>query len=233
MIANALRARIATYAVDMKRSNPIFYKAEDGTLTSTQIARYLANVHHLLLHTPIYLTRAQVRALAVGNEALARHYEDKRGEEAGHEAWAEHDIARVTELLPAPVNRDVAPAVNDLVAYIARIIEEDPCLYLAYILFVEQLTVMGGPEWLRLLEERCGIPRSSMTVVGKHAELDREHVEEALDCIDALVGDPRRLPRMREVIETSIALFDRFCIQVTEVKHDGARPGSPLHSSAA
>ena len=33
MIANALRAQIAEYASDMQRSNPLFYKAENGTVT--------------------------------------------------------------------------------------------------------------------------------------------------------------------------------------------------------
>jgi pyrroloquinoline quinone (PQQ) biosynthesis protein C len=235
MIANALRAQIAEYAAAMRRSNPIFYKAEDGTLTSGQIARYLANVHHLILHTPIYLDRARDRARALGDEPLAMHYQHKKGEEAGHEVWAERDIAQVSPRVAAPIRLDVAPAVRDLVAYLAAIIDEDPALYLAYILFVEQLTVLGGPEWLELLETRCGIPRTSMTVVGNHAELDREHVEEALEIIDDLVGDPRKLPRLREVIDQSSAYYDRFCAEVTETTHDDARQlrDAPRHVSAA
>jgi pyrroloquinoline quinone (PQQ) biosynthesis protein C len=82
-------------------------------------------------------------------------------------------------------------------------------------LFAEYLTVLLGPPWLALLEERCGIPQSSMTVIANHAEEDRHHVEEALDEIDALVADPRKLRRMREVLLDSCGHFDRFCEEVT------------------
>jgi hypothetical protein len=214
MIANALRAQIADYAVEMRRSNPLFFKAEDGTLTPGHIARYLANVHYLIVHTPIYLVRARDRARGLGLEALAQHYDHKKGEEVGHEEWAERDLSRVSPL--APAKREVASTMRDLVAYIATIIDEDPTLYLAYILFAEHLMVVGGGEWLELLETRCGIPRTSMTVVGNHVELDREHVEEALDSIDDLVGDPQKLPRMRQVIADTIAHFERFCADVTQ-----------------
>ena len=52
---------------------------------------------------------------------------------------------------------------------------------------------MIGPRWLALLEERCGVPQSSMTAVGNHVELDREHAEEGFAVIDDLVGDPKML----------------------------------------
>jgi hypothetical protein len=234
MIANALRAQIAEYAVEMRRSNPLFYKAEDGSMTSANITRYLANVHYLIVHTPIHLGRARDRARAVGDERLAVHFEHKKGEEIGHEEWAERDISRVSPLLAVPVKREVTSSMRDMVSYIASVIDEDPTLYLAYILFAEHLMVVGGAEWLQLLEERCGIPRQAMTVVGNHVELDREHVEEALDSIDDLVGDPRKLPRMRRVIEETIAHFERFCAEVTETRHDDRASRSVArHISAA
>ena len=114
-------------------------------------------------------------------------------------------------------------------------IDDDPALYLAYILFAEQLVVILGPEWLELLEARCGIPRSSMTVIGNHAELDKEHVESALEEIDDLVGDPRKLPRMRDALRRSIGFFDRFCVEVTGEEHDADRTDreAAKHVSAA
>jgi pyrroloquinoline quinone (PQQ) biosynthesis protein C len=220
----------------MRRSNPLFYKAEDGTLTSRNISQYLANVHYLITHTPIHLARARDRARAVGDEPLAKHYSHKMGEEVGHDEWAERDISRVAPLLAAPVKREVSASMRTLVEYVAGVIDEDPTLYLAYILFTEHLMVVGGAEWLQLLEERCGIPRSAMTVVGNHVELDREHVEEALETIDDLVGDPRKLPRMRRVIEETISLFERFCVEVTETEapHDNRpAPSASRHVSAA
>jgi hypothetical protein len=218
MIANALRVEIERYAVRMKRSNRLFTKAEDGTFTSETMVNYLTNVRHLVWHGQLYIVRARERALAVSDERLARHYEQKRGEELGHEAWADRDIRRVSAVSTVQVPTGVLPSVHDLVTFLAAVVDEDPALYLSYMLFAEYLIVLLGPEWLQMLEERCGIPRSSMTVIGNHIELDREHVEEALDQIDALVGDPRKLPRMREVLVDVLAYFDRFCAEVTEEK---------------
>jgi len=70
-----------------------------------------------------------------------------------------------------------------------------------------------------------------MTVVGNHIELDRDHVEAALDEIDALVADPTKLPRMREVLLDSFAHFDRFCAEVTSLRD--ASYGSGLSRDAA
>jgi hypothetical protein len=74
-----------------------------------------------------------------------------------------------------------------------------------------------------------------MTVIGNHIELDREHVEEALDQIDALVANPRKLPRMRQVLAQTLTYFDRFCADVTEEKSRSAWISSDAerHVSAA
>jgi hypothetical protein len=73
-----------------------------------------------------------------------------------------------------------------------------------------------------------------MTVVANHAELDREHVQEALDEIDELVGDPRKLPRMRAVLLESMTRFDRFCAEITEERtHDARASRASQHVSAA
>jgi hypothetical protein len=155
------------------------------------------------------------------------HYEEKRVEELGHEKWADGDIANLTDGVLSPARADVVPAVHELVRFLTETIDEDPPLYLSYILFVEYLTVLLGPEWLLLLEQRCGIPRSSMTVIGNHVEADQGHVEEALDRIDALVGEPDKLPRMREILIQSMRHFDRLCAQVTL---DPARESRTSHA---
>jgi len=182
MIANALRVEIERYAARMKRSNPLFWKAEDGTFTSECMVNYLTNVRHLVWHGQLYIGRAGERALAVGDAALAKHYQHKRREEAGHEAWADRDIQRVSAASMGPVNPDVLPSVHGLVAFLATTID----------------------------------------------------VEEALDQIDALVGDPRKLPRMRAVLLDVLAYFDRFCAEVTEERHETwVSPDVERHVSAA
>jgi hypothetical protein len=227
MIADALRAEIELYAVRMRQSNPLFRLAEEGTLTKEHMTRYLANVHHLLLRTPIHLVRARDRARALDDAKLAEHYENKLTEEKGHNEWAEQDMKSMAPPSVAPESStsprgEVLRSIGELVTHNASIIDEDPSLYLAYILFAEYLIVLLGPEWLELLEERCGIPRSQMTAIGNHAELDRGHAEEAFEQIDLLVRDPRKLPRMRQVLVDTIALFDTFSAEVTGTRdsHD-------------
>jgi hypothetical protein len=220
MIGDALRSEIDRYAVEMRRSNPLFLKAEDGSFTAQCVARYLANIHHLICYTPVYLARARDRARALGDERLAAHYQHKLGEEEGHDAWAERDIQRISKQARLSVKREGLPAICELIEYLGRLIDEEPALYLSYVLFAEHLIVIVGPDWLRLLEERCGIPRSSMTVVANHVELDKDHVEEALESIDDLVGDPRKLPKMRDALLRSLSYFDRFCAEVTAEELD-------------
>jgi pyrroloquinoline quinone (PQQ) biosynthesis protein C len=229
MIADALNCEIRAYVARMREVNPLFSKAEAGALTTSTMSLYLANIRYLIGHTVPFLGRARELAANAGDVALAAHYGHKLAEETGHEQWAEDDLARMRQH-GATATAEVLPAMRALVQFTSRIIDEDPVLYLAYILQTEQIISEIGPEWLRLLEERCGIPRQCVSVVDHHAELDREHTDEALELIDELVGDPRKLPRMREVVVESIALFQRFCEELTAGAEDAR---SMDHASVA
>jgi hypothetical protein len=222
MLGDALRVHIEAFAAAAKDRNALYVKAIDGQLTPAHLARYLANIHQLVLHTPVHLRRARAEAARRGDASLAAHFERRLGEEEGHDVWAARDLQRLGSDTRRPPHA-VAEGMRALLAFIARTIDEDPALYLAYILFAEYLTVLMGPAWLELLEERCGIPRAAMSVIGNHAELDKEHVQEALEEIDDLVGDPAKLPRLRSVLDETFVLFDRFCDDVTstpEIPHE-------------
>lgn len=231
MIADALRLEIERYSVRMRRSNPLYSRAADGTLTADHVARYLTAIHSLVLHTPVHLKDAEARARACGAVGLATHFREKLGEEQGHDEWAANDLNAVASRA-ASTTPAVHPEMQQLIAFIEHVIERDPELYLAYILFAEYLTVLLGAEWLDLLESRCGIPKRSMSVIGNHAELDKRHVGEALATIDALVAEPRKLPAMREVVTTAMARFDSFCRGILE-ETDGALRAFPARAPAA
>ena len=102
----------------------------------------------------------------------------------------------------------------------------------AYILFVEYVTVLLGPEFVRLAEQRCGIPRAALSVIANHVELDVAHVEEGVDAIDDLVEDPADLAPMQAVLKESIVWFDRLCAEVVDPAHvwtpavDPSRPAA-------
>ncbi|HEY4117200.1 MAG TPA: hypothetical protein VGM56_05070 [Byssovorax sp.] len=211
MIAAALRDDIQRYAHEMRGENRLFVGAARGVLTRTTITLYLANLHELICNSQRHLRVARDTALARGLLDLAAYYAEKCVEEQGHDAWAVADMSRVA---PKSARGAVLPATRERIERLDAIIEEDPELYLTYTLFAEYVTVLLGGDWLDLLEANCGIPRTSMTVVRNHVDLDKEHVAEALERIDALVSDPRKITRMRQVLRESFALFDRFGAEI-------------------
>ncbi|HEX5035315.1 MAG TPA: hypothetical protein VFW62_12620, partial [bacterium] len=101
-----------------------------------------------------------------------------------------------------------------LVEYIGQVIEQDPLLYLTYVLFSEYFTVIAGPEWLALLEKNCGIPASSMSVVGKHSELDKEHTREDIDVIDRLMNPSVKPDQAVEVLDRAFGFYESFAARV-------------------
>jgi hypothetical protein len=210
MIGDALRLEIEQYAAAMRTSNALYTRAAEGRLSRAHLSCYLSNVRALVGSTIPHLDRAVQRSRALGLSSLAAHYVHKAEEEVGHEAWAERDLKR----LNAVRDVDLLPSMKAILAANESTIDEDPSLYLAYILFSEYLIVLLGGEWLALLEDRCGIPIAAMTVVGNHVELDRGHTEEALDHIDTLVADPRKLDRMRAVVRGAIRRFEEFSAAV-------------------
>ncbi|HEY8428819.1 MAG TPA: hypothetical protein VIL20_10610 [Sandaracinaceae bacterium] len=210
MIAEVLKSDIERYAEAMPRHNALYVGALEGRITPEMASYYVFNVRHLVRQTQVHLQRARERALELGDAALAAHWGDKQIEERGHDRWADDDLERLRGCFGIEPNGEYSPALLEMIRRNEEIIERDPALYLAYALFAEYLVVLLGPSWLALLEERCGIPASMFSIVGKHADLDREHTSEGLEAIDALVTDPAKLGPMREVLRERFALFDRF-----------------------
>ncbi len=233
MIGNALRVDIERYASTFGLENPLGSAARGGRLGAGHIVAYLASIRFLLAHTPIHLKRACDESTRLGMVALSNHFRAKLEEEVGHEAWAVRDIQRVTSSMSDPGRPEVLPSMERMVRYIESLIDRNPMLYLSYILFAEHITVLVGPELLDALEERCGVPRSSMSAIGNHVELDREHVEEGIEAIDDLVGEPSMLVPMREAVARSIEIFESFCQEVAHGSRGSARPVPSVHVSAA
>ena len=97
-------------------------------------------------------------------------------------------------------------AVRDL----ERAIVARPASYLAYILFAEYITVLMGPVWVDALREHCAVPAEALSVVSRHADLDREHVAECVSEFDALLA-PSDAPGAFETLAMSMAHFEAFC----------------------
>lgn len=209
MIGNALRIDIEGYAGSID-GNAIFAAASAGKVTREMMVRYMGGLHYLLTFTPIHLTLARDRARAMGDGPLADHFQHKLEEEVGHDAWAENDLS----VLRGKAERtDVMDAAKAMARNTERLINDNPALYLAYIAFVEYMTVMLGPRLLSLLEQRSGIAQTSMTAIGNHIELDREHAEEGFSVMDDLLADPKLLAPMREALESVMACYEAYCAE--------------------
>jgi hypothetical protein len=233
MIANALRLDIERYAEGVRRKNPLFTKAVEGTLTPGHVASYLENVRYLIQHNCQSIAIAQNRARDMGDLELADHYAHRLAEEEGHDAWAEEDLATLAPRLSTPPSGNILASMVELVTYVQSRARALPTALLAYLLFGEYLTVIIGPDWLRVLEERCGVGSGGMTVIAKHAELDRGHVEHALEEIDDLVEDPAMLGPMRDLLQGTMARFDDFCAEVTLDEHGSVSGSTRREASAA
>ncbi len=210
MIGNALRIDIEQWA-GKSEHNVLFSTTRAGKLTKEMMARYLNALHFMLTLTPVHLVKARDKAYALGDEQLAAHFQHKLGDEVGHDAWADDDLRSLNAQRAAKT--EVMASARSLALSLESAIDAQPARYLAYIAFVEYMTVLVGPRWLTDLEERCGIPRSSMTAVANHVELDREHAEEGFSVIDDLVVDPKLLPSMREALAEAIALYESICAE--------------------
>lgn len=231
MIGHALRLHIERSALQARTTNPLLVRAELGSLGAEHLTHYLRGLHALLHSTPIHMALARAAALAAEDLPLAAHLAHKASEEEGHDAWAAADLQTVSSGR-ASVADGVPASMRGFIAWITSTIEEDPRLYLGYMLFAEYVTVLLAPEWLDLLEARCRIPRSAMTAIDKHVQLDRDHVEEAIDVIDALVADPTRLGRMRAIVGEAFVRYEAFCTEIVALG-DRDLEESARHAPAA
>ncbi len=211
MIASALRYEIESHAARIRAANPLYRSAAAGQAPAAAVERYLASLRYLLAGSSPCLIRAAARARDLGQHHLAEHLRQKEIEERGHDTWAAEDLQVLRARFGTQSDDHPVPAMIELMRHIEEIIDRDPALYLAYILWAEYFTVLVGGELVENLVGRCGVPANAMTCVAKHVELDQDHAAEGVEVIDALIGNPRKLPELREVLWKAMALFDRAC----------------------
>jgi hypothetical protein len=215
MISTILKHQIEDYADELRRSSPLLARARAGTLSLSSVGKYFASIHYLLTQTPVHLEIARSRATDVGAVELARFFDAKQCEEAGHEDWAAADVERLrTAFGSVAWTEQPAAAMIELVAHTRERISSDPYSYLAYILFAEYFTVVLGPEWLAALQHNCGVPGDAMTSVSKHIDLDKEHVLEGCRELELLAGEEAHHASLRSMLEATMSRFSAFCTEL-------------------
>ena len=215
MLIEKLESDIQEFHQHLRSECPLYTNASAGKLTKKELSNYAANILYLIRYTPIYLKLSMGIAEEKGLPGLARFFFEKIGEETGHDKWAEDDVKALSGTPPQD-DHAVSRHTKELVVYLRTEIERDPRLYLAYILLAEYLTVLAGPQWLEDVEKKCGIAKSSLSVVGNHVELDKEHVKEDYSALETLI-EPSLLPEMRRVLRSCMAFYEGFCSEVGAV----------------
>ena len=216
MIANSLKTEIENYAARLLRSSRLFRQAQQGAVTPRIVGTYLFNLRYLFRNNVTHLQLACKESEARGWPALAEYYATKALEEQGHDAWADSDLTTVKRQHDVMLPSAPSPAMADLLDYLQNVISTEPQRYVAYTLLAEYLTVLAGPAWMQALDQQCGIPPSSLTAIGRHIELDREHVSEGFSQIDELIA-PRELPGLTETLLCSMRYFERFFDEISAV----------------
>jgi hypothetical protein len=217
MIDNELVLEIETYANRVRRTSRLLQKAQSGQLSSRAVQTYLWNIRYVLRHTCPNLQLARSVAMERGYADLAMFYEQKLVEEAGHDRWAEEDLLSLDPTLD--FTREVEPLapLSELMTFLRATVRREPKHYLTYVLFAEYSTVLLGPVWVSALEANCGIPASSMTAVGRHAELDKHHVQDELRSLRTLLGPDADYEDLLGTMRQFMHYWERFYDQLAEL----------------
>jgi hypothetical protein len=171
---------------------------------------YLRSIHYAITSTALHMQMARQAALALGDRELATYFETKAAEERGHEVWAESDMHRLAQCFGAIGAVSPAPSIVALGRFNERLIEEDPRLFVAYMLCAEYFTVLIGPAWVEALTRGCGVPAAALTVVSKHVEADAAHACEGFSALDRFVAETRTQLRVRAVLDEVFGFLTGF-----------------------
>lgn len=220
MRAEPLIEAIESYHARFVQTNALYRLAEDGAVDAPTLQQFLAGAAFLTANTLPSLRRAMVVARQRGDVPLAAFFAQKMGEEAGHTEWAEADQQGLAQRFDLRLERELGPGVRRYIDAQNQVIEEDPALYLAYVLFAEYFTVLATPGWVELLATRCALPPEYSTVLTKHVELDKEHVAECVREFNELLQTYPRAERMWQHLRLCFELYEGFLNDIVEAHHD-------------
>jgi pyrroloquinoline quinone (PQQ) biosynthesis protein C len=169
--------------------HPIFSRLRSGDINVIHYFAYLRETHHLVRHTPKYLTIAAER-VGHDDERLAEYFRDFAREETGHELLCVRDLRalgqNVDEILSGHPNPGVWGIVTQCYYWAAQ---GNPVALLGDAFATEELGVASGLEVARLLETDYGIPRKATNFLRVHGSEDEHHLEAAARAIEWYAGD--------------------------------------------
>lgn len=210
-LSNAMKQRVEQYWDELKKEDYYNQAILSGSASPEMVSHFLVNVRYLVQHTPVHLKKAYDLSISRNLSRLAQFFQQKLEEEQGHDQWADADLAKLERRLKKPpVKTDIHYSMKKLIQHIENTINQDPHLYLAYIFFAEYLCVVCGPEMTSALQNQCGFPPQSLTVVENHAELDKDHVHEWEEVIEEIIDEKVYKSKFMSYLEETISLHKEF-----------------------
>lgn len=195
------------------KENPFVRNVRTGDLTKDQISRYLQNLLYSISHTPPHLALARDSAANKGFKKLSEFMEEKRLEEIGHDEWAKSDIRAIKGGGAGSLPGSLTKNVQDLVHLAESLSKNNPDTYLAYLTYLEYFTVLTAPEFMDCLESKYGIPRTSMSVVAQHGELDKEHAQDNWNAIDQFIDSDDKFRSFLKTTRQVAQLIDGIFVE--------------------
>jgi pyrroloquinoline quinone (PQQ) biosynthesis protein C len=155
-------------------ASPAMQRILSGDMTINHYKSYLRQTYHYTKDNP------QIQALATvyfhgSDREFVRMFYKHAISEIGHDELALNDLqllgenidrVRIENPLPATV------ALNAFVFY--QIYNRNPIGYLGYLFFLEFLPTSSGAGYMQLLE-KAGVPKTAMTFLLEHTNVDIYH----------------------------------------------------------
>lgn len=210
---------ITSYYSKMKTENVFFQSVYGGQVTVPEVATFIRNLTYLTQHSQLVLRLAVASAKEKGDDHLADFFVKKIADEDGHHKWGEMDFESIKKQFKVPAAADqIKDEMKSYVEDVQTMVKEDPYQLFVYILFAEYLTVVGGPDFLKAVDKACGVPKEYMSVIGNHAEIDREHVNDwAKESVELGLTE-KDFERCRKVLDRVMGNYDRFCSSIPNKK---------------
>lgn len=217
-----LKFRVESCAEQELLHNPIFRETRLGHLTESHLGFYHFNLKYIMAKTPGHLKLAAQMAAELGELDCAESFQKRIPEEMGHDLWAAQDLASLN-LNPAVKARlHVLPAIKKLNEFILTAIKADPLNYAVYALWAEYFTVLVVPPFVADLEKYCGISPQVMTVLTRHAEIDKDHVADDVAIINQLLSKRLNynLNSFFKIVDWATEHYRNFAEQILEAHNE-------------
>jgi len=209
----SLHARVEALCADIEEHNALLRLARDRRLSPQRVALFLYNTEQLIRRTPEHISRAITVATDKRLDFLLPYLAHSAKEEVDHHKWAERDQT-VLSGVHGEATVFLLPAMKRLMQWLQATIDGDPVLLLAYILFVEYLTVRVGPGFVAAAQE-SGVPVQALTVISNHVTLDKDHVRGDFAVADKISASyPRYAKSFEETAATAAEFYSCFLTEV-------------------